>query len=266
MKRIENCFAHLKQLHRAALIPYITAGDPDPKLTVDIMHTLVRSGADLLELGVPFSDPMADGPAIQAACERALLHNVSLPQVLTMVSQFRQNDAKTPVILMGYLNPLEVMGHEHFASQASVAGVDGVITVDMPPEEGAALNDSLKQCHIDPVFLLAPTSTPERIALIAEHAQGFLYYVSLKGVTGSKRLNVTEVKEKLAVLRQYTTLPIGVGFGIHNAEQAAAVGKFADAVVVGSALIKCIEQSVSDHDKIIPNIETFMASLSAALE
>ena len=193
MSRIKGCFAALAGAGRKALVPFITAGDPQPEVTVPLLHALVKAGADLLEVGVPFSDPMADGPVIQAACERALAHRMTLHRVLDMVAQFRRDNAATPVILMGYVNPIEVMGYEEFAQAAARAGVDGVITVDLPPEEANELVVALRRQQLDPVFLLAPTSTDARIAKICKVASGFLYYVSFKGVTGANRLDVGAV-------------------------------------------------------------------------
>jgi len=237
MGRIESRFEKLRGAGRKALIPFITAGDPQPRVTVALMHRLVEAGADLLELGVPFSDPMADGPVIQQASERALAHHVSLHDVLDMVRSFRERNTDTPVILMGYLNPIEVMGYAAFASAAAGAGVDGVLTVDMPPEEAGALERAMAAKGLAPIFLLSPTTTEARMDDIARHARGFIYYVSLKGVTGSARLDVDAVAGKLEVIRRHTDLPLGVGFGISNAETAALVAKVADAVIIGSALV-----------------------------
>ena len=230
----------LRAQGRKALVPYVVAGDPRPDATVAIMHALVEGGADIIELGVPFSDPMAEGPVIQLAHERALVHHVSLRQVLDMVRTFRERDAETPVVLMGYANPVEVMGYEAFANQASAAGVDGLLTVDMPPEEAGDLNTHLKRVGIDNIFLLAPTTTPERIARIAALATGYLYYVSLKGVTGAASLNVDEVTEKANLIRGITQLPLCVGFGIKDAASAEAIAGVADGVVVGSALVSAL--------------------------
>ncbi len=242
MSRLTQTFQQLKSQHKTALIPFITAGDPNPTLTVPLMHKLVVAGASILELGVPFSDPMADGPVIQRASERALEYHTSLRDVLEMVADFRQDDNETPVVLMGYLNPIETMGYKTFAKACAKAGVDGVLTVDMPPEEAEDLVRQLTHQACDTIFLLAPTSDAQRMERICNQASGFVYYVSLKGVTGSNQLDVDAVADKLAEIRQHTTLPIGVGFGIKTAENAAAVAKHADAVVVGSALVAQIEQ------------------------
>jgi tryptophan synthase alpha chain len=241
MTHLADCFAELKSAGRKALIPFITAGDPKPDITVPLMHRLVAAGANVIELGVPFSDPMADGPVIQKASERALVHNVSLTNVLEMVKQFRETDIKTPVVLMGYLNPVEIMGIERFAAAAQAAGVSGLLTVDLPPEEAEQVVSILRKHQIDPIFLIAPTTTQERIKKISEQASGFIYYVSVKGVTGSSALDVSAVAEKMTQIREYTDLPIGVGFGIKNAESAAKVSQVADAVVVGSALVQLVE-------------------------
>lgn len=238
MSRIAARFSQLKAEGKTALIPYVMAADPYPELTVSLMHEMVAAGASLIELGAPFSDPMADGPVIQAASERSLHHKTSLDDVFAMVSEFRHKDDSTPVIVMGYLNPIEVMGYRAFAETASEAGVDGVITVDMPPEEGVEYIDALKSQGVDPIFLLAPTTTPERMQGIASVASGFLYYVSLKGVTGAANLDVQAVAQKVCEIKTHTHLPVGVGFGISDAESAASVGAIADAVVVGSAIVK----------------------------
>jgi tryptophan synthase alpha chain len=247
MSRIQTTFSNLAQQNRKALIPYITAGDPHPKHTVSLMHTLVANGADIIELGVPFSDPMADGPVIQRASERALAHNVSLSDVLDMVQCFRQKDMKTPVVLMGYANPIEAMGYASFVSKARAVGLDGVLTVDYPPEECADFVALLKSHGLDPIFLLSPTTELERISLIVDQASGFVYYVSLKGVTGSQNLDTSQVAERLKDIREKTDLPIGVGFGVRDAVTARQIAAIADAVVVGSRLVQEIENS-SEQD------------------
>ncbi len=250
MSRIAACFARLRADGRKALIPYVTAGDPNPAVTVPLMHALVEAGADIIELGVPFSDPMADGPVIQQACERALLHHTSLRHVLEMVRAFRADDDTTPVVLMGYLNPVEVMGYPTFARAAAAAGVDGVLTVDLPPEEGSELVSQLRGHGLDPIFLLAPNSTAERVKKICAAASGFVYYVSLKGVTGAATLDTEAVARKLREIRAVTELPIGVGFGIRDGDSAARVAAVADAVVVGSALVSEIGALAATPDKI----------------
>ncbi|MCG6969252.1 MAG: tryptophan synthase subunit alpha [Gammaproteobacteria bacterium] len=266
MSRITQCIELLQSQGRKALIPYITAGDPVPELTVPLAHALVQAGADIIELGVPFSDPMADGPVIQRASERALEHHVSLRQVLAMVREFRQTDTKTPIVLMGYLNPVEVMGYGAFAKAAAEAGVDGVLTVDLPPEEADQILQELKQYAIDPIFLLAPTTSDERVKKICRVASGYVYYVSVKGVTGAGHLNAEAVAEKIAHLRQLTDLPIGVGFGIKDGASARAVAQAADAVVVGSALIGKIELNREDHDTVVREVSALLASMRNAMD
>ncbi|MEJ2060282.1 MAG: tryptophan synthase subunit alpha [Gammaproteobacteria bacterium] len=266
MSRISQVFAALQAQDRAALIPYVTAGDPRPEATVPLMHAMVDAGADIIELGVPFSDPMADGPVIQAACERALVHHVSLERVLEMVREFRTRNADTPVVLMGYLNPIEVLGYERFAQEAAEAGVDGALIVDLPPEEGHDLMQALKSRTLDPIFLLAPTSTEDRIKRICETASGFVYYVSLKGVTGASTLDIESVKRKLGEIRRYAGTPVGVGFGIRDAASAAAVAEVADAVVVGSAIVTKIAEHADDQAAIEREITTVLKEMRAALE
>ena len=243
MSRIAATFETLRAAGRPALIPFVTAGDPSPKQAVDIMHALVRGGADVIELGVPFSDPMADGPVIQRSSERALKHGVTLRNVLAYVTEFRSTDAKTPVVLMGYANPIERMGHAPFVAAARAAGVDGVLIVDYPPEESGPWLEALAGSGIDPIFLLSPTSDDARIERVSRVAKGYIYYVSLKGVTGSANLDMDEVAQKLAVIRKHCSLPVGVGFGIRDAATAEAVARIADAVVVGSRIVSEIESA-----------------------
>lgn len=266
MSRLAGCFGRLRAAGRKALIPYVTAGDPVPGLTVPLMHAMVAAGADVVELGVPFSDPMADGPVIQRASERALAHHVSLHGVLDMVRAFRRKDAVTPVVVMGYLNPVEAMGYAAFAEAAAGAGVDGVLTVDLPPEEAGDLLGVLEAHDLDPIFLVAPNSTPERLRRISAAARGFIYYVSLKGVTGAAHLDVESVRGKVAQIRTFTALPIGVGFGIRDAASAAAVADVADAVVIGSALVKIIEETGADADAVIAGISARLAEIRRAID
>ncbi len=266
MSRIQACFAQLKQQQKKALIPYITAGDPHPQYTVAMMHSLVAGGADVIELGVPFSDPMADGPTITKAHERALVHGTSSYDVLRIVSEFRQQDGKTPVVLMGYLNPLEIIGYEVFAKAAQVAGVEGILTVDLPPEEAQCLTATLKQHQIDPIFLLAPTTTDDRIESITAAASGYVYYVSLKGVTGSSALDIDAVAERVATIRRFSDLPIGVGFGIKDADSAAAVARYADGVVVGSVLVNRIAELGQTPDAIPAELQRLMAEMRQAID
>ncbi|MFZ5503206.1 MAG: tryptophan synthase subunit alpha [Pseudomonadota bacterium] len=264
MSRIQTAFEKLAQQGRKALIPFITAGDPSPQLTVPLLHTLVEAGADVLELGVPFSDPMADGPTIQRASERALKHHVGLHHVLDMVAEFRRRDATTPVVLMGYGNPIEAMGWEAFSRRCAEVGVDGVLTVDFPPEEGSVEFAHLMQHGIDPIFLLAPTSTDARVARLAKLARGYVYYVSLKGVTGAGNLDLSAIEQKLPQLRKHIKLPIGVGFGIRDAETARAVAKLCDGVVVGSRIVQEIEDS-SEQD-LLANIGKLAGELRQAID
>lgn len=243
LNRITKTFATLKKQDRKALIPFITAGDPNPQVTVQLMHKLAQSGADIIELGVPFSDPMADGPTIQRSSERALKHHVSLNDVLGMVAEFRKMDTDTPVVLMGYANPVEAMGHAAFAAKAKDCGVDGVLIVDYPPEESSEWVQCLDQQEIDAIFLLSPTTPQQRIEQVAKMAKGYVYYVSLKGVTGASHLDLQDVSAMLKQLRNYISLPIGVGFGIRDGATAKAVAGLADAVVIGSRIIEEIEKS-----------------------
>jgi tryptophan synthase alpha chain len=266
MSRIAARFAALRQSGRKALIPFVTAGDPNPEVTVPLMHAMVAAGADLIELGVPFSDPMADGPVIQAACERALAHRVSLRRVLDMVRGFRQQDQDTPVILMGYLNPVEVMGYATFAQAAKDAGVDGVLSVDLPPEEAGGLLEELKQAGVDPIFLVSPNTSDERVRKIAAVASGFLYYVSFKGVTGANRLDVGAVAAKLDAIRRLTDIPLGVGFGIRDAQSAAEVAAVADAVVVGSALVQRIAELAGQPERIDASVGAVLSDMRRAMD
>lgn len=265
MSRIKSCFEQLKQQHKQALIPFVTAGDPNPEITVDLMHAMVESGADIIELGVPFSDPMADGPVIQKASERALIYGTSLSDVLLMVKTFREKNNDTPVILMGYLNPIEVMGYEVFAKAAQASGVDGILTVDIPPEEAGTYIPALRNCELDPIFLLSPTTTKDRMKIICEYASGFIYYVAVKGVTGTSALDTQEVEQRVSIIREVTDLPIAVGFGIKNAQSAAAVAQVADAVVVGSALVNLVEQNALENNKIIKEISRVLQNMHSAL-
>lgn len=242
MNRIDERFAHLHTQAKTAFIPFLTAGDPSAAATLNFMHVLVNNGADMLELGVPFSDPMADGAVIAKASERALAGGMTLEGALNIVAQFRQTDTNTPIILMGYLNPLEQMGAQPFARAAKAAGVDGVLTVDCPLEEGEDLNAALIAEEIAPIFLVAPTTHPERLERLAQAARGFVYYVSLKGVTGAATLDTAHVSARLAEIRKVIKLPLGVGFGIHSPEEVAALAPVADAVIVGSNLVNIVER------------------------
>lgn len=243
--RIAAVFARTSSAGRAALIPYIAAGDPSPAATVPLMHALVAAGADIIELGIPFSDPMADGPVIQRATERALAQGMSLRKVLEVVAQFRQQDADTPVVFMGYANPIERMGQAAFAQAAQSVGVDGVLVVDYPPEEVADFAELLGRHGIAPIFLLAPTTTEARIEAVARVARGYAYYVSLKGVTGAGHIDTEDVALRLSAIRRHVRIPVGVGFGIRDAASAQRVARVADAVVIGSKLIETMEQAVA---------------------
>ena len=264
MSRIQKTFAALAAQNKKGLIPFITAGDPAPALTVPLMHALVAGGADVIELGVPFSDPMADGPVIQRASERALAQGVSLAQVLAWVAEFRQTDDATPVVLMGYANPIERMGEAAFAKAAAAAGVDGVLVVDYPPEECESFAGLMRDNGMDPIFLLAPTSTDARIAAVARVASGYLYYVSLKGVTGSATLDLDSVAARLPLIKRHANLPVGVGFGIRDAETARAIGSVADAVVIGSRLVQLLEDA--PRDQAVEALRTFIARIRQALD
>lgn len=262
--RIDHRFAALRAQNRAALVTYLMAGDPDAGTTVALMHALVAGGADVIELGVPFSDPVADGEAIQLAAGRALRAGMTVHGVLDLVRRFRTDDTQTPVVLMGYLNPIERMGYGAFAQAATTVGVDGVLTVDLPPEEGEGLLPALREAGLAPIFLVAPTTTDQRMAWICDQAQGFVYYVSLKGVTGAASLDLAAVGDRLAVLRRLTRLPVGVGFGISGPAQAAAVAAVADAVVVGSALVQTIAGGVPEQ---LPGtLETQVRALRDAMD
>lgn len=266
MSRIALRFEQLRAAGRTALIPYLTAGDPAPSATVPAMHALVAAGADLIEVGVPFSDPMADGPVIQAACERALAAGTRLTDVLAMVQRFREVDGATPVVLMGYLNPIERMGLERFSSAAAQAGVDGVLIVDLPPEEADEVGPLFQDVGLDPIFLISPTTTDQRVQSIATQASGFLYYVSLKGVTGSAALDVNALKDRLQRLRRFTTLPLGVGFGIRDAETAARVGAVSDAVIVGSAIVQRAAEHTEKPENFAPAAAELIATMRAAID
>lgn len=264
MSRIQARFDILQRAGRKALIPYITAGDPTPGMTVPLMRALVEAGADILELGVPFSDPMADGPVVQRSGERALRHGVGLRDVLGMVRDFRHQNSQAPVVLMGYANPIEAMGTDAFVRAARDAGVDGVIVVDYPPEECASFAALAKANGIDPIFLLAPTSTEQRIQEVARVGSGYLYYVSLRGVTGAGHLDLDDVAARIPVIRAATRLPIGVGFGIRDADSARRVAKCADAVVIGSWIIQEIE--AAGTGQAIARVKALLRPIREALD
>ena len=266
MSRIQGQFERLRAEGKCALIPFVTAGDPDSTVTVPLLHALVEAGSDVLELGVPFSDPIADGPVIQRASERALANGINLRRILEMVREFRQSNDQTPVVLMGYLNPFEVMGYTDFASAAANAGVDGVLTVDLPPEEAEVFVQAVRGHGVDPIFLLAPTSNAYRIGLICQWASGYVYYVSLKGVTGAANLDTAAVAAKVSEIKQYTALPVGVGFGIRDASAAAAVAGVADAVVVGSVLVEQIEALMEQPARIPKEVAKIIEGMRSAMD
>ncbi|MFM1906830.1 MAG: hypothetical protein RLZZ591_507 [Pseudomonadota bacterium] len=268
MSRIDTTFARLRAAGRKALIPYVTAGFPYADITPDLMHGMVQAGADVIELGVPFSDPMADGPVIQKAGERALAQGIGTVQVLAMVREFRRQDTSTPVVLMGYANPVErydlMHGQDAFIRDAAEAGVDGVLIVDYPPEECEAFAAKLRARNMDLIFLLAPTSTEQRMKLVAQVASGYVYYVSLKGVTGAGTLDTGAVEAMLPRIREHVSVPVGVGFGIRDAATAQAIGRVADAVVIGSKIIQLIENVPAGE--VVPVAREFISGIRTALD
>lgn len=264
MSRIRSTFERLQAQGRKALIPFITAGDPDPQATVPLMHGLVAGGADIIELGVPFSDPMADGPTIQRASERALKWGMSLRTVLGLAHQFRKDDPDTPLVLMGYANPIEAFGIEAFCAAAKEAGVDGVLVVDYPPEEAREFAADLRANGIDPIFLLAPTSVESRFRDVSEIGSGYLYYVSLKGVTGAGHLDVGDVAARIPQIRAQVGMPVGVGFGIRDAAAAKQIGAIADAVVIGSRIVEEIESS--PREEVVARVTEFVRGIRVALD
>lgn len=268
MSRIAATFERLAKQKRKALIPYITAGFPYADITPELMHAMVEAGSDVIELGVPFSDPMADGPVIQKAGEKALALGVGLAQVLGMVRAFRQRDATTPVVLMGYANPVEryelTHGKASFARDAAAAGVDGVLIVDYPPEECETFAAQLKAQGLDLIFLLAPTSTEQRIQQVARIASGYVYYVSLKGVTGAGHLDTGAVEKAIPAIRKHVKIPVGVGFGIRDAVTARAIGRVADAVVLGTKVIQVVEDQ--PREQVLPALSAFLREIRTALD
>ncbi len=264
MSRIASTFAALKAQDKTGLVTFITAGDPAPELTVPLMHALVEGGANVLELGVPFSDPMAEGPVIQRACERALKFGIGLPDVFDFVREFRQKDAITPVVLMGYANPIERIGPDNFIRLAKEAGADGAIVVDYPPEECASFAEAMRANGLDLIFLLAPTSTTARVQQVAQYGSGFSYYVSLKGVTGAGTIDTEDVARRVAAIREHVNLPIGVGFGIRDGATARAVAEVADAVVIGSRIIQELESV--PKDQAVDAVRAFTTTIRTALD
>ena len=264
MSRIDRRFAQLKASSRTGLIPFVTAGDPSPEHMVALMHALVDAGADLIELGVPFSDPMADGPVIQHASERAIAKGVGLVDVLRWVAEFRARDTETPIVLMGYLNPVEIHGYTRFAQEAVRSGVDGVLLVDCPLEEAAVLQP-LRDAGLQQILLAAPTTAPARMAQLCEAAQGFLYYVSFAGITGAAHLSTSGIAARVADIRAHARAPVAVGFGIRDAGSAQAIAGFADAVVIGSALVERLA-GATDAAEVAARIHAFLAPIRAALD
>ena len=266
MSRLADRFRELGEAGRPALVPFSTAGDPSFEVTRRLLPRLVEAGADIIEVGAPFSDPMADGPVIQRGGERALAAGMTLEALLDLVREFRGRDRTTPVVVMGYLNPIEAMGHARFAAAAAAAGIDGVIVVDMPPEEGEPLLTHLREHAIDPIFLLSPTTTAERMRRIADQASGFLYYVSLKGITGASHLEPDAVAAALGAVRAVSPLPVGVGFGIRDAASARRIAAVADAVVVGTAIVERIEESLDQPERIPAHVASFVRELRTAID
>jgi tryptophan synthase alpha chain len=262
--RIGERFARLKSQNKKALVTFVTAGDPTREITVPLMHAMVKSGVDVIELGVPFSDPMAEGPVIQRSSERALALGVGMADVFAYVAEFRKTDRETPIVLMGYANPIEHMGLKVFGDRAKAAGVDGVIVVDYPPEESHELLETMDAVGIDVVYLLSPTSTAERIEMVANVGRGYIYYVSLKGVTGAANIDTAEVASAVAKIKAKTQLPVGVGFGIRDGETARRVADVADAVIIGSRIIQEMEKS--SPDAAIKNVQTLLQNIRAAMD
>ncbi|MDD5410891.1 MAG: tryptophan synthase subunit alpha [Methylobacter sp.] len=266
MSRLAATFEELSKTGRKALIPFITAGDPRPDFTLPMMHAMVEAGADVIELGVPFSDPMADGPVIQRASERALDHKMSLRRTLAIATEFRKTNQQTPVVLMGYVHPIEAMGYEDFANAAQRAEIDGVLTVDLPPEEAEECVALLKARDIDPIFLLAPNSSDDRIKKMDTAGSGYIYYVSLKGVTGAGHLDIADVENKLNLIRANTRLPVAIGFGVKDAQTAKTIAGIGDGVVIGSALISKIEANLDDPERAKSEIIELLKSMRQAMD
>ena len=263
MNRIVYTFENLKNNNKKALIPFVTAGDPSPELTIEIMHEMVKNGADLIELGVPFSDPMADGPTIQRSSERAIANGVGIKKAIEIAKNFRKNNKETPIILMGYANPIEAIGIDNFIDLASEADIDGVITVDYTPEESVSFSKKLQEKNIETIYLIAPTTDENRIKLVLSLASGFLYYVSLKGVTGARNIDIKEVEGKINTIRKYTNLPIAVGFGVRDEDTAKQVASIADGVVIGSRVVNEIEGSKTNE--LLGNIAKLIKTIKKVL-
>lgn len=266
MHRIKNCFNNLKEKDKKGLISFIMAGDPVLSFTLPLMHKLVSTGVDIIELGVPFSDPIADGPVIQRASERSLLNKTSLSDIFSIVVEFRKENQQTPVVLMGYLNPIISMGYEVFAKSAKEAGVDGVLVVDLPPEEAEELVASMCKYHLDLIFLISPTTNSKRQKYILHKATGFVYYVSLKGVTGSNKLDINSVQQAVALIKQNSHLPVSIGFGIKEPQVAADVASISDAIVIGSAIIELMEKIEGDVEIVMDSVGTYLKQIRYAID
>jgi tryptophan synthase alpha chain len=266
VSRITACFQTLAEQKRKALVVYLVAGDPNPTITVPLMHAMVARGASIIELGFPFTDPEAEGPVIQLAHERAMQHRVSLRQSMDMVEEFRLQDQTTPVVLMGYVNPIESMGHEAFAARAAQAGVDGTILVNVPPEEGLVLDKAMIAHGLDPIYLLAPTTLEARARMIFERSRGFTYYVSLKGTTGAGNLDIDDVREKVSAFKQYATTPLVVGFGIKDGKSAAQVAQVSDGAVVGTALVSLMEAHLDDPQAMQQAVGDLISEMRQAMD
>mgnify|MGYP000588419860 CR=1 FL=1 len=266
MNRIDACIQQMQQQQRCLLSPYITAGDPILGSTVAVMHGLVAGGANILEIGIPFSDPMAEGPVIQAAMERSLAQGTTLQDVFQTIEQFRQQNNTTPIILMGYLNPIEFYGYERFAKEAHRVGVDGTILVDLPPEESATVKEIWQKNNLYPIYLCSPTTTAQRMQRIDAHAKGYLYYVSIKGVTGSNALDIKSLQQQYLQRKEATKHPLLVGFGIKDPQMAAAVSQFADGVIVGAALIECLKKCYEEHGDAVASAQQFMRAMRDAMD
>jgi len=266
LSRIADCFQRLADQRQKALVVYVVAGDPTPDITVPLLHDMVASGASIIELGVPFTDPEAEGPVIQLAHERAMRHRVSLRDTISMVARFREQDKVTPVVLMGYINPIEAMGYEAFAAAAASAGVDGTILVNVPPEEGQVLDNAMLSQGLDPIYLLAPTTPEARARLIFDRTRGFTYYVSVKGTTGAGNLDIKEVSQRLAAFKAYATSPIVAGFGIKDGESAAQIARVADGAVVGTALVSLMAANEKDPARLREAVCALVADMRSAMD
>ena len=266
MNRFEERFSALEETGRKALVVYIVAGDPEPGVTVKLMHEMVSKGADIIELGVPFTDPEAEGPVIQLGHERALRARTTLSDTMAMAQEFRKQDTKTPIALMGYVNPIEAMGYDVFVEKAVESGIDGTIIVNLPPEEGETLGAAMIERGLSPIYLLSPTTLNDRAKMICEQSRGFIYYVSLKGTTGASNLNYPEVEARVAKFKAMTNTPILVGFGIKDAESAGKISRIADGAVVGSAIVKLMEENESEPDAILTSVGSLIKSIREGMD